>query len=155
MTARLSAPELAAWRSLAMMIHLVDLHLERQVQADAGMPHSHYKVMVLLSEAPHRTVGLKELADTLQYSQSRISHALRALERAQLVRREPTPEPGRAQQAVLTDDGLQLVRRIGPLQIAAVRAHVLADLTPLQVEHLQDVADTIVATLQHGAPLKD
>ena len=133
-----------------MMIHLVDLELERQIQTDAGMPHSHYKVLVLLSEAPRRTVGLKELAESLHYSQSRISHAMRALERAGLVRREPTPEPGRAQQAVLTDSGLELVRRVGPLQIAAVRARVLTDLTPVQVEHLKEIADTVVATLQSG-----
>ncbi|WP_020575081.1 ArsR family transcriptional regulator [Actinopolymorpha alba] len=46
---------------------------------------------MLLSAADNQTLALKSLADSLRFSQSRISHALTALERQGLVTAAPRP----------------------------------------------------------------
>jgi len=136
-----------AWQALVTMVHLVDADLDRQTQRDLGIPHSHYKILALLSAAPERTIGLSALAGALYFHKSRLSHALAKLESEGLVARESTPEPGRAYRAVLTRKGVALVRRAIPLQDAHARAHVLAHLSATQMDEMRAIAETVIANL--------
>ena len=141
----------SAWRALVLMVHLVDAELERQTQQDAGIPHSHFKILALLDAAPDRTMGLSALSQALRFHKSRLSHALGKLEAAGLLRREDTPERGRAYQAVLTSQGVALVRRTIPLQEAYVRDSVLAGLNDVQLAQLRAIAETITGNLDQDS----
>ena len=143
----LNGAESRAWRNVAMMLHLVETMLERQVQREAGISHAHYKILVLLSESPDRTVQLKELAQTLQFSISRVSHAVTRLETLGMVARSPTPQAGKAFQATLTTAGLEVLRRVAPIQAEAIQQHVFGALTNGQVENLDRIAVAIVNDL--------
>ncbi|GHH38789.1 MarR family winged helix-turn-helix transcriptional regulator [Lentzea cavernae] len=135
------------WQSLVILAHLVEAGLERKTQLDAGIPHSHFKILALLAGADQHTMGLTRLSRALQFHKSRLSHALRTLESAGLLRREDTPEKGRAYQAVLTRRGLDLVERVLPLQDAFARDTVLAGLTSTEIRQLRTIADKINTNL--------
>ncbi|WP_369370772.1 MarR family winged helix-turn-helix transcriptional regulator [Promicromonospora sp. Populi] len=143
----LNETESRAWRNVAMMLHLVETMLEQQVQREAGISHAHYKILVLLSESPDHTVQLKTLAQTLQFSISRVSHAVTRLETLGMVARSPAPQTGKVFQATLTGAGLDVLNRVRPIQAEAIRRHIFGPLAEGEVERLDQDAAAIVSEL--------
>jgi DNA-binding MarR family transcriptional regulator len=132
------------WRSLLLMTQLLDEALDRQLQADSGMAHSHYGILVALSEAEGRSLRMSDLAAALRYSQSRLTHAVARLERDGWVRREPCATDRRGLNAVLTDEGLVALQAAAPGHVREVRALVFDRLSPDQVEQLHAISDALL-----------
>ena len=84
----LSEREQHAWRRLAALTMLLPAALESQLQKDADLTHFGYWVLAMLSEAPHRSLRMSELAAMSNGSQSRLSHLIARLESLSWVRRE-------------------------------------------------------------------
>jgi DNA-binding MarR family transcriptional regulator len=147
-----SLGRVVVWEDLVLAMHLLESALERQAQRDGGVSHGHFKLLVLLSAAEDQTLGLKNLADGLRFSQSRISHALTALERQGLVTRRPTVGGRRASEATLTDDGRLLVGRVLRAQRREIRDPLFDDLGGLGTVALGDISARIVTSLDDGRP---
>ncbi|MDY7104253.1 MAG: MarR family transcriptional regulator [Actinomycetota bacterium] len=141
----LSADEQATWRAFLLASHHIDATMDRQLQHDSSMTHSHYGILVALSEAPDRSLRMTELANHLYYSQSRTTHAVARLERSGWVRRQPCPTDGRGQIAVLTDAGMDALVAAAPGHVAHVRASLFDRLTPQQQRDLRAICETIAA----------
>src|SRR3954447_23077770 len=101
----LDEEEMRAWRGYVEVSALLSYFLDRQLQADVGMPHAHYAALVRLTEAPDRCLRMSELAEQLRITRSRLSHTVAKLEKAGWVERRGDPSDGRGQLAVLTDEG--------------------------------------------------
>ncbi|MBH1935333.1 MarR family transcriptional regulator [Streptomyces sp. AV19] len=144
----LSADEQAAWLAYLHATTLLEDHLDRQLQRDAGMPHIYYALLVQLSEAPRRRMRMTELAEKTKITRSRLSHAVARLEKNGWMRREHCPSDKRGQFAVLTDEGFAMLERSAPGHVAAVRAAIFDRLTPEQVTELGEICGTIAAGLQ-------
>lgn len=143
----LNDEEQATWRSLMLTTMLLEEALDRQLQRDAGIPHAYYAILVTLSESPDRALRMSELAERMHYSQSRLTHAVTALERAGLVLRHRCPTDGRGQVATITDTGMTSLRPIAAGHVAEVRGLVFDHLTPDQVTQLGDICNTLLAGL--------
>ncbi len=139
--------EQRAWRRLAAVVLKLPSELERQLQADADMTHYEYWVLALLSEAEGRTLQLKELAAQSNATQSRLSHVVTRLEERGWVTREPSPDDGRASNAVLTDAGWAKVVATAPGHVEAVRTLVLDGLSAQDVADLERICDRILGQL--------
>src|SRR5258708_21489009 len=83
----LTADEQRAWRAYLEATTLLFDTLDRQLQADSGMPHGYYEILVRLSEAEGRSMRMSELADRTRSSRSRLSHAVSRLEERGWIRR--------------------------------------------------------------------
>jgi DNA-binding MarR family transcriptional regulator len=151
-TGWLSDEEQAAWRSLLAMFSLLDAALDRQLQRDARMPHTYYTILVHLSEAPERSLRMTDLAQVVQSSQSRISHAVARLEERGWVRREPCPTDRRGQVAVLTDTGYQILAAAAPGHVRAVRENLFDQLSHEQVGQLYQICRAALGKLDPGRP---
>jgi DNA-binding MarR family transcriptional regulator len=138
------------WRSLLLMTQLLDEALDRQLQADSGMAHSHYGILVALSEADDRSLRMSDLAAALRYSQSRLTHAVARLERDGWVRREPCPTDRRGLNAVLTDEGLRALQAAAPGHVSEVRERVFDALSADQVEQLRTICDALLDGLDRS-----
>jgi DNA-binding MarR family transcriptional regulator len=148
----LSDDEQRTWRAFLLTTHLIDEALDRQLQAEAGMAHSHYGILVALSEAPGRSLRMSELALVLRYSQSRLTHAVGRLERDGWVRREPCPTDRRGFVAVLTDDGRRALEAAAPGHVAEVQARVFDRLSPEQVQQLGAICERLLEGLDAAPP---
>ncbi|WP_123813831.1 MarR family winged helix-turn-helix transcriptional regulator [Myceligenerans xiligouense] len=142
----------AVWHDLVLAMHLLETALEKQAQRDGGVSHGHFKLLVLLAAAEDQTLGLKNLADSLRFSQSRISHALTALEGLGLVTRRPTVGGRRASEATLTDDGRHLVDRVLRGQRRELRDPLFSNLGDLGTVALGDLSARIITTLESDRP---
>ncbi|MEU0218007.1 MarR family transcriptional regulator, partial [Streptomyces sp. NPDC006265] len=93
----LTDEEQRVWRSFMEGVTLLDDHLDRQLQRDAGMPHVYYGLLVKLAEAPRRRLRMTELAMLAKITRSRLSHAIARLEKNGWVHREDCPDDKRGQ----------------------------------------------------------
>ncbi|MFC4945258.1 MarR family winged helix-turn-helix transcriptional regulator [Pseudonocardia sp. GCM10023141] len=143
----LSPSEASAWRSYLISNQLLMRALERQLQRDSGIAHTHYGILVQLSDRPTGSARVTELAVLMDHSQSRVSHAISRLEREGLVRRELDPNDGRMVHAVLTDAGRELLQTAAPGHVRCVRENVFDGLTAEQVGQLQSICDAMMERL--------
>ncbi|MGW2718357.1 MarR family winged helix-turn-helix transcriptional regulator [Streptomyces sp. NPDC001492] len=146
----LTADEQRIWRSYLHATMLLEDHLDRQLQRDAGMPHIYYGLLVGLAEAPLRRLRMTELAMKSKITRSRLSHAIARLEKNGWVRREDCPSDKRGQFAVLTDAGAEVLERTAPGHVTAVRQAVFERLTPQQQEALGEIMEIVAEGLQPG-----
>ena len=137
-----------AWRSLAMMSHVLEDALDSQAQADGNLPHAYFKVLLFLFEAPEQSLTMADLARAQRFSASRLTHAVASMVRSGWVRRSVSPTDGRVRIIQLTELGSRLVRRVARLQITRVRERVFANLTDEQVEQLAVIGREILASLE-------
>ncbi|TXS55608.1 MarR family winged helix-turn-helix transcriptional regulator [Streptomyces sp. t39] len=144
----LTAEEQRVWRSYLHATTLLEDHLDRQLQRDAGMPHVYYGLLVQLSQAPHRRRRMTELAIDAKITRSRLSHAIARLEKNGWVRREDCPSDRRGQNAVLTDEGFEVLRRTAPGHVEAVRQAMFDRLSPEQVRQLGEIMQVMAEALQ-------
>lgn len=152
MTRWLSDDEQATWRSFLVASRLLWDQVERQLQADAGLPHAYYEILVRLSEAPDRRLRMNQLASTSLSSRSRISHAVARMEEEGWVVREPCGTDGRGLDAVLTDAGLAQLRATAPGHVEQVRELLIDPLSPEQLAALRDISETLVEHLRRTSP---
>lgn len=153
----LDAEEQRTWRAFLAATRAVFDELDRQLQRDSGMPLAYYEILVRLSEVPDRSLRMSELADRVDASPSRLSHAVGRLERYGWARRTECPTDRRGQFAVLTEEGLAALEAAAPGHVEAVRSLVFDPLTPDQVHELRGICDAILAraspdAVTHGPP---
>jgi DNA-binding MarR family transcriptional regulator len=143
----LSPAELATWRAYLASNLLLMRTLDRQLQHDSGIAHTHYGVLVQLAERPGRTARVTELAALMDHSQSRMSHAVGRLERSGWVRRELDPTDRRVVHVVLTDQGWDVLRQAAPGHVRCVRESLFDGLTAEQLQVFREVCEMMIARL--------
>ncbi|WP_267244022.1 MarR family winged helix-turn-helix transcriptional regulator [Streptomyces sp. PR69] len=151
----LSDEEQRVWRAYLHATTLLEDHLDRQLQRDAGMPHIYYGLLVQLSEAPRRRRRMTELAIEAKITRSRLSHAIARLEKNGWVRREDCPSDKRGQYALLTDEGMEVLERAAPGHVDAVRQAMFDRLTPEQTAQLGEIMRVLAEGLQPQDPTAD
>lgn len=140
--------EQCTWRAYLHATMLLEDHLDRQLQRDAKMPHVYYGLLVQLSQAPQRRMRMTELARDVKITRSRLSHAVARLEKHGWVRREDCLSDKRGQNAVLTDEGYEVLKESAPGHVAAVRQALFDRLTPEQQKSLGEIMRIIAEGLQ-------
>jgi DNA-binding MarR family transcriptional regulator len=139
----LTAEEMQAWLALGTLLIKLPYALDTQMQRDGGLTHFEYGAMAGLSEAPERTMRMKELAVITDGSLSRLSQVVSRLEKRGWVRRAPDPDDGRATLAILTEDGWDKVVQTAPAHVEEVRRLILDPLTKTQVRQLTEIGRRI------------
>jgi len=146
----LSAAEQHTWRAFLQATQQVQAQLDHELERDVGMPAAYYQILVMLSEAPDRTLRMSDLAERTWSSRSRVSHAVDRLEEHGWVQRMSCPTDKRGAFAVLTDAGFGVLAEAAPKHVESVRRHVFDRLTPEQVQQL-GVISVQIADCPSGA----
>jgi DNA-binding MarR family transcriptional regulator len=143
-----------AWRAWLTVAELLPRAMDAQLQRDAGLTHAAYVVLAMLSEAPHRSRRMSDLARRANQSQSRLSHTVARLEERGWVRRERAADDGRGNLAVLTDAGWDVVRSVAPGHAAEVRRAVFEPLDAEQTKQFVEILETIADRLDPDGSLR-
>ena len=142
------------WRTWLTVSELLPRALDGQLQRDAGISHAGYIVLAMLSESSTRSRRMSDLARRANQSQSRLSHTVSRLEERGWVRRERSTEDGRGNVAVLTDAGWDVVQKLAPGHVSAVREFVFDPLTPEQTTAVGQALDLILERLDPDRSLR-
>lgn len=122
----LSPEEQKAWRAFLRAVSLVMEVLNQDIENEKGISLNEYEVLAHLSESPGRTIRMSNLADRLVHSRSRLTHTVRRLEDAGLVKREPCADDRRGVNCILTEKGFEYLVSAAPSHVNSVR-RVLVD----------------------------
>jgi DNA-binding MarR family transcriptional regulator len=139
--------EQRTWRAFLAANRLLLDKLDRQLQNEAGIPHTYYEILVRLSEVPGRALRMSQLAVSAMSSRSRLSHAVARLEEAGWVSRRECQEDRRGAVCELTDAGLEALKAAAPGHVEAVRTHLFDQLSREQVHHLRAISEAIARHL--------
>lgn len=143
----LNAEEQRTWRAFMEATQLFVERLDRELQADAGMSHASYEILVRLSESPNHMMRMSELAGACLSSRSRLSHAVDRLERLGWVERVECPTDARGAYAVLTDKGFGVLEQAARGHVEGVRTHLFDQLTDEQVGQLRGISEAVLTHL--------
>lgn len=146
----LTPEELETWQALHLVVSCLPGALGSQLQHDANLSFLEYYVLAGLSDQPGHTMRLSRLALLANSELSRLSHLLGRLEKRGLVRREPDPDDGRYNRAILTPAGLAELEAAAPGHVARVRELVFDVLDEGEQEVLRGAMLKIVRQL--GGP---
>jgi DNA-binding MarR family transcriptional regulator len=125
-----------AWRAFVSMSQLLRESLDRQLQRDAGMPLAYYMILAMLSEAPGRALTMTQLARTVRFSASRLSHAASRLETQGWLRRVKQHSDARTTVAELTEEGFAALAAAAPGHAEEVRRILFDPITAEQTRQL-------------------
>jgi DNA-binding MarR family transcriptional regulator len=146
----LSDDEQAAWRAYLISGRLLMEALDRQLRADAGIPHTWFGVLAVLSEQPERTMSLSQLGSLSFFSLSRLSHAANAMVDTGWLSRRADPEDKRSTLVTLTATGLAALDEMARGHAATVRRLFIDPMTPTQLKHLTDGCQAVLTGLDPG-----
>jgi DNA-binding MarR family transcriptional regulator len=119
---------LATWRAFLNAHARVTRAIGRELD-ESGLPDlTWYDLLWTLYRAPGRSLRVKELAEQVVLSPTAMSRFVDRVEAAGCVRREADPADRRALQVTLTDEGVELLRRMWPVYARGIERHFAAHL---------------------------
>jgi DNA-binding MarR family transcriptional regulator len=139
---RITTRELAIWRSLLDTTTELRNVLSVQLQ-ESGLSPGDYQVLLALKEADGSRLRSSELAATIEWERSRLSHHLGRMEQRGLIRRDDCATDSRGAEVSLTESGMAAFRRASAPHLRAIKKHFVDALTPEQLEALADVLQSL------------
>jgi DNA-binding MarR family transcriptional regulator len=120
---RIDDDALAGWRAFLTAHALITRAIARELAA-ADLPDLRwYDLLWSLYRAPDRRLRANELGRAGVLTQAAMSRFVDRVEEAGCVRREVDPSDRRAQQVVLTEQGVDLLRRMWPVYARGIERH--------------------------------
>lgn len=138
------------WRGFLQMRTDIDRAVEAQLR-EHGLSFADYGVLVVLSEAPDRTLRVGEIAERTHWESSRLAHHLRRMEQRRLVRRFSCNHDGRGTWVALTDGGRSAIERAAPGHAETVRRAFVDLVDPDNLEVIITLAARVRAAVDGSA----
>lgn len=148
----LSDTEQRTWRRWLALNALLPAHLHRELQRDSELSLPDFDVLVQLTDDDRGRVRIAQLAESLQWERSRLSHHVTRMARRGLVDKEDCLDDGRGSFVVLTAAGRAAIERAAPAHVLTVRRAFFDALTDEEVELLGDMTEKVLARLRPAAP---
>ncbi|GAB2631967.1 MarR family winged helix-turn-helix transcriptional regulator [Nocardia goodfellowii] len=144
--------EMRAWLGFVRTRDLIAAAVGRDSSRESNLTYVEYSVLASLSKSPDHRLTFADLAERLEWSQSRLSHQITRMEKRGLVIREPIPDDARRTAARLTPHGADLLGSAAPAHARSVRRHMINALDRDQLAALADIYDTLLAHHRSGTP---
>ncbi|SDM64238.1 MarR family winged helix-turn-helix transcriptional regulator [Nonomuraea jiangxiensis] len=132
--------ELRIWRDFIETAEALRSELSSRLQSESSLSPGDYAVMLALSEADGHRLRPSELAATIGWERSRLSHHLGRMEQRGLVRREECATDSRGAEIVLTAGGAEAFRGASIPHLRAVRELFVDALSPGQLTAAGELA---------------
>src|SRR6202521_3485682 len=135
---RMTSAELATWRSLLDTTGELRRVLGAELQQTSLSP-ADYQVLLALTETNGKRMRSSELARTIDWERSRLSHHLGRMERRRLIRRDNCTTDSRGAEVSLTAEGARVFRRATVPHMRSIKKHFADALEPDQFEALAGI----------------
>ncbi len=147
----LTPEEQHAWRSFVRLQERLGGRLSRLLQADSNLSVADFAVLVNLTDVPEGRQRFLDLARSLEWEKSRMSHHIARMAKRGLVERDECAEDGRGAYVVITEAGRAAIEAAAPLHVEAVRTLFLDHVTPAELRMLAQISERVVGKLDEDA----
>ena len=134
----MTSAELGVWRALVDTTGELRRALGAELHETSLSP-ADYQVLLALSEARGQRMRSSELALTIDWERSRLSHHLRRMEGRGLIVREGCATDNRGAEVAATAKGIRVFRRATVPHTRSIKRHFADALTAEQVSALGDI----------------
>jgi len=138
----MTSQELATWRSLVDITAELRRILGAELQ-ESNLSPADYQVLLALSEADGKRLRSSDLASTIDWERSRLSHHLGRMERRRLIRRDDCATDSRGAEVALTVEGARAFRRATAPHMRSIKKHFADALEPEQLEALGGILQSL------------
>lgn len=140
--------EQRAWRAVQLMQMRLEAEMARQLARDSTLSYSEYVVLVALTDRQDGRGRLVELARTLGWEKSRLSHLVARMAERGLVTKERCATDRRGSFVVVADAGRTELAAAAPGHVAIVRRLFVDRLEPAQLDALAAAAEVVLAGIE-------
>lgn len=137
MPVELTNGEASTWRLIQRLSDLATGIVEQQIKSAADLSSAEFDVLRCLVEAEHGRLRQAELAGSLGWDKSRLSHQLTRMAHRELIERQKS---GRIHGVTITRSGVQKFEMADGAHVAAVRILLQEHLSTAEREALQRTA---------------
>lgn len=137
---------LGAWRSFLHGHLVLTGVLEREMEAETGLPLTWYDVLLNLNEAGGQ-LRMQELARSIVLSKSGLTRLVDRMVAAGYLSREPAEGDRRGLLAVLTPEGKEALRRAAPVHLRGIEEHFGRHVSDEEAAVVRAVFDRVRAAL--------
>jgi DNA-binding MarR family transcriptional regulator len=137
--------ELATWREYIEATEALRGALAARLQSDSGLSLGDYAVLLALSEVPGGRIRSSELAASIGWERSRLSHHLGRMERRALIRRRPHATDSRGAEVILEPAGADAFHAATVPHLRAIRELFVDALSPGQLAAAGEIAAALRA----------
>ena len=138
----LSPQELRVWHAFKMMGEEVLARVGRDLAASAGLSGPEFGVLSRLASIGKGEMRQQDLARSMGWDKSRLSHQLTRMQERELVERREAEK--RVVLVVLTKQGREKLDAARPVHAESVRRNLLARLSAEQIATLVRVSNILV-----------
>ena len=124
----LSGEEMALWHAWKRATDSVRARVAADVAAETGLSDPDFGVLTRVTEIGGGRMRQNQLAESMGFHRSRLSHHLSRMRERGLITTEPV---GGGVEVIVTERGRDLVGKARPAHAAAVRRHLLEPLAGL------------------------
>jgi DNA-binding MarR family transcriptional regulator len=144
--------EQRAWRGYTQLHQRLTKVVGQRLTRDSGLSNSDYELLVPLSEAADGQLRARDLARTVDWEKSRLSHHLTRMEQRGLVERRGCPTDARGAFITLTAEGRRAIEGAAPQHVEAVREHFIDLLSATEIEVVTAMSERLLARLEKTSP---
>ncbi len=137
-TRSLSSADLALWRSFRRVADRINAAIERELMAATGISGADHGVITRLAESKGKVLRQHELAASMRWDRTRLSHHLTRMEQRGFVERKKLAGGGTA--VAITAQGERARKAADPVHAAIVSRRFISKLTPSQREAIASLA---------------
>ena len=116
-------PRLQPWRSFLTAHARITRRLDEELRAEHDISLAEYDALLTIADAPDRTIRMRQLADRVLLSKSGVTRLIDRLVADGLVVRDQCMTDARGAEAVLTDKGLERLRRASRTHLRGIERH--------------------------------
>lgn len=135
----LGPDERASWTALLMLHRMVLQDLDAELHREHGLAVTEFDVLITLSNAPGKQLGMSALAHRAMLSPAGTTHLVTRLERDGLVKRSVDPADRRKWFTVLTEKGDRALQAARHTHNRVLRRSFLAATSPADRQTLQQL----------------
>lgn len=136
----LSEEEMRIWHLWKGSFHRIFGRVIKDMSEHTGLSEGDYGVLDRLDLLGDGSLRQQELADSMNWDKSRLSHHLTRMEKRGLVTRKPL-DTDRGVQVLITPAGRSVLDDARPIVSKAIREHFLGQLTEQDIESITKLAE--------------
>ena len=144
-SARLTSTELALWHQFKLVGEKVNAAVERDILAASDLTGAEFGVLTRLVDLGDGTLRQAELATSMRWNKSRLSHQITRMEKRGLVARATGDSAAVAVAVAITDAGRRALAPARPAHAASIRTHLTERLSADQRSALASAFESLVA----------
>jgi DNA-binding MarR family transcriptional regulator len=119
-------PRLEPWRAFLQAHARVSRKLDEELRSEHDLSLAEYDALLTIAGTPERRIRMRQLADRVLLSKSGVTRLVDRLVADGLVERDTCLVDARGAEAVLTESGLERLRRASRTHLRGIDEHFLA-----------------------------